>query len=150
MISSVLFRRSIFDEVGGFDATFRVAEDYDLYLRIARTRPICCHAVIVAEYRLHEGNTSRDSELMLSMTLQVLEGQARYVRNDSGRLFAFHAGVRSWRRQYGRQLASELARSYSTLPMDHLLRKLLRLAGHYPRSMLLRLPVFSLQALAIL
>jgi glycosyltransferase involved in cell wall biosynthesis len=33
MIASVLFRRSIFDEVGGFDATLRVAEDYELYLR---------------------------------------------------------------------------------------------------------------------
>lgn len=148
MISSVLFRRSVFDEVGGFDATLRVAEDYELYLRIARARPICCHAAIVAEYRRHEANTSRDSELMLTLTLQVLKGQAEYLQNDSGRLFAFHEGIRSWRRQYGRQLASELARSYSTLRMGPLLRKLLRLCGYYPQGllmlMLLRIhPAFS-------
>jgi glycosyltransferase involved in cell wall biosynthesis len=148
MISSVLFRRSIFDEVGGFDATLRVAEDYELYLRIARGWPICCHPVIVAEYRMHGTNTSRDSELMLTTTLRVLKSQARYLDNEPGRLIAFHQGVRSWRKQYGRQLASELARSYSTLRMNHLLRKLMRLCNYYPQGllmiMLLRVhPAFS-------
>jgi glycosyltransferase involved in cell wall biosynthesis len=137
MISSILFRRSIFDEVGVFDPTLRVAEDYELYLRIARARPICCHAEVVAEYRMHEANTSRDSELMLTTTLKVLKSQARYLRNDSGRLFAFHEGIRSWRKQYGRQLASELARSYSTLPTGDLLRKLLRLCSYYPQGLLI-------------
>ena len=148
MISSVLFRRSIFDEVGGFDATLRVAEDYELYLRIARGWPICCHPVIVAEYRMHGANTSRDSELMLTTTLQVLKSQARYLDNDPGRLIAFRAGVKSWRKQYGRQLASELARSSSTLRTNHLLRKLMRLCSYYPQGllmiMLLRVhPAFS-------
>jgi glycosyltransferase involved in cell wall biosynthesis len=135
MIASVLFRRSVFDEVGGFDATLRVAEDYELYLRIARALPICSHAAIVAEYRKHGTNTSHNSELMLTTTLQVLKDQAKYLDNDSGRLIAFHEGARSWRKQYGRQLASELARSHSTLPMDHLLSKLLRLAHYYPQGL---------------
>jgi glycosyltransferase involved in cell wall biosynthesis len=147
MISSVLFRRSIFDELGGFDPTLRVAEDYELYLRIARVRPICCHATIAAEYRMHDANTSRDSELMLTTTLQVLKRQAKYIRNDAGRLFAFLEGVRSWRKQYGRQLASELARSFSTLPTDHLGRKLLLLAGQYPQGLLMLILLRMLPAL---
>ncbi len=137
MIASVLFRRSIFDEVGGFDATLRVAEDYELYLRIARALPICCHAAIVAEYRKHGTNTSLNAELMLTTTLQVLKDQGKYLGNDSGRSIAFQEGVRSWRKQYGRQLASELARSHSTLPIDHLLRKLLRLFNYYPQGLLI-------------
>jgi glycosyltransferase involved in cell wall biosynthesis len=137
MIASVLFRRSIFDEVGGFDPTLRVAEDYELYLRIARARPICCHGEIVAEYRKHESNTSRNSELMLTATLQVLQGEARYIRNDGGLSIAFQQGIISWKRQYGRQLASELAHSYSSLRMDHLLRKLLRLCSYYPQGLLM-------------
>jgi hypothetical protein len=116
-----------------------VAEDYDLYLRIGRVRPICCHAVIVAEYRMHETNTSLNSELMLTTTLQVLNRQARYVRNDAHRLLAFCEGVRCWRKQYGRQLASELASSYSTLRPDHLRRKLRILACRYPQGLLLLL-----------
>lgn len=139
MISSVLFRRSVFDEVGGFDTALRVAEDYDLYLRIARVRPICCHAVIVAEYRMHGTNMSRNSELMLTTTLQVLHRQARYVRYDVHRLLAFCDGIRSWRRQYGRQLASEVARSHSAIRPDHLRRKLQILAYRYPQGLLLLL-----------
>jgi hypothetical protein len=110
-------------------------------------RPICCHATIAAEYRMHDANTSRDSELMLTTTLQVLKRQAKYIRNDAGRLFAFLEGVRSWRKQYGRQLASELARSFSTLPTDHLGRKLLLLAGQYPQGLLMLILLRMLPAL---
>jgi hypothetical protein len=133
----VLFRRSIFDELGGFDAKLRVAEDYELYLRIARARAICCHAAVVAEYRKHETNTSRDSELMLTTTLQVLRSQSAFMGNDSGRLIAFREGIRSWRKQYGRQLASELAHSHSTLRRGQFLRKLLLLCTYYPPGLLM-------------
>jgi hypothetical protein len=59
------------------------------------------------------------------------------VGNDSGRLIAFREGIRSWRKQYGRQLASELARSNSTLRISHLMRKLLRLVNYYPQGLLM-------------
>jgi glycosyltransferase involved in cell wall biosynthesis len=138
MISSVLFRRSIFDEVGGFNTELRVAEDYELYLRIARDHAICCHPAVVAEYRLHHKNVSHNSELMLTMTLRVLKSQTQFIRNP-GRLFAFVAGIRSWRKQYGRQLASELARSLSTLQIDHLRRKIVLLAAQYPQGLMMLL-----------
>jgi glycosyltransferase involved in cell wall biosynthesis len=134
MISTVLFRRSVLVEAGGFDTTLRVAEDYELYLRIARVYPICCHPALTAEYRLHQTNVSRNSELMLRITLQVLRRQGRYVRSDWRRLFAFLAGLRGWRKQYGRQLTLELASSASTLEAKHLRRKLLLLLAHYPQG----------------
>ena len=136
MISSVLFRRSVLEQLGGFDTGLRVAEDYELYLRIARDYPMCCHPAVVAEYRLHLGNTSHDSELMLTMTLQVLRSQARYVRGDARRLFAFLEGVGRWREKYGRQLAAELARSFSSLHGHPLRRKLLLLVEHYPQGLM--------------
>jgi glycosyltransferase involved in cell wall biosynthesis len=137
MISSVLFRRSIFEQVGGFNPCLRVAEDYDLYLRIARVRPIYCHTAIVAEYRMHDANTSLNSELMLTTTLQVLKAQERYVRSDAGRLLAYREGIHSWRRQYGRQLVMELASSSSALGADGLRHKLRILAGYYPQGLLM-------------
>jgi glycosyltransferase involved in cell wall biosynthesis len=139
MISSVLFRRSVLDEVGGFDLGLRVAEDYELYLRIAREFPVCCHATVVAEYRQHRSNASHNSELMLTMTLQVLKRQARYIFNDLRRLSAYLEGLRTWRKQYGRQLTSELARSFSTAEMSHLRRKILLLADHYPQGLMVLL-----------
>jgi glycosyltransferase involved in cell wall biosynthesis len=135
MISSVLFRRSVLVEVGGFDTNLRVAEDYELYLRIARVYPIRCHSTLMAEYRLHQSNTSHNSELMLRVTLEVLRTQAQYVRTDGRRLFAFLAGLRNWRARYGRQLALELARSSYALTGDHLRRKFLLLIAHYPQGL---------------
>jgi glycosyltransferase involved in cell wall biosynthesis len=137
MISSVLFRRQVLDEVGGFNTDLRVAEDYELYLRIAREYPICSHPAVVAEYRRHQENTSHNSELMLSMTVGVLRSQSRYIYGDVWRLFAFLEGLRTWRRQYGRQLASELARSFSTVQGHELRRKLLLLLNHYPQGLIL-------------
>ncbi len=137
MISSVLFRRRVLDEVGGFNTELRVAEDYELYLRIARKYPVCSHLAVVAEYRRHQENTSHNSELMLSMTVGVLRSQARYIRGDARRLFAFLEGLRTWRRQYGRQLASELARTFSTVQGHDLRRKLLLLLNHYPQGLIL-------------
>jgi glycosyltransferase involved in cell wall biosynthesis len=135
MISTVLFRRSVLQEVRGFDTGLRVAEDYDLYLRIARLHPICIHTAIVAEYRKHGGNASLNSELMLITTLRVLKSQARYVKHNLGRLLAYCEGIRTWRRQYGRQLAAELARGH--LRMHPLRHKLLILTAYYPQGLLL-------------
>ncbi len=137
MISSVLFRRSIFEQVGGFNPRLRVAEDYDLYLRIARVSPIYCHTAIVAEYRMHGANTSLNSELMLTTTVEVLKTQERYVQNDASRLLAYRKGIHSWRRQYGRQLAMELATTCPALGADRLRHKLMILAGYYPQGLLM-------------
>ncbi|HTZ57781.1 MAG TPA: glycosyltransferase [Acidobacteriaceae bacterium] len=148
MISSALFRRRIFDEVGGFNSTLPVSEDYELYLRIARLRPMCCHPVVVAEYRRHKGNISLDAERMLTTTLQVLKEQERYIGDDARRQQAYREGIRTWRRQYGRQLAAELARSFSSLDMDPLRRKLRLLADNYPQGLLLAVLLRAIPALA--
>jgi glycosyltransferase involved in cell wall biosynthesis len=146
MISSVLFRRRVLEDVAGFNPTLRAAEDYELYLRIAKAYPICCHPVVVAEYRMHDGSMSRNPELMLTSTLQVLRGQARYVRNIS-HVIAFQEGLRFWRKYYGRQLASELAKSLPTMRRVDLVRKLFLLVREYPQGlamlMLLRMTAFS-------
>ena len=74
---------------------------------------------------------------MLTMTLRVLASQARYIRGDARLLFAFLEGIRIWRRQYGRQLASELAHSFSTRQRHHRRRKLLLLLNHYPQGLMM-------------
>jgi glycosyltransferase involved in cell wall biosynthesis len=148
MIATVLFRRSIFDELGVFNCELRVAEDYELYLHIARTHPICCHPTIVAEYRVHDASLSRNSELMLTTTLHVLRSQKRYILGDIRRVVAFQEGVRRWRKQYGRQLASEVARSLSTLGKAQLLSKLSLLINQYPQGLLMIILLRIMPALA--
>jgi glycosyltransferase involved in cell wall biosynthesis len=141
MTSTVLFRRSVLEEAGGFNTELRAAEDYDLYLRIVSAHPICCYPAIVAEYRLHETNASRKPELMLVTTLQVLKNQAEFVRGDARRVAAFRKGLRCWRRQYGRQLAWELALSFSDLSLKDCFRKIHLLMREYPIGLFAVLPL---------
>jgi GT2 family glycosyltransferase len=139
MVSTVIFRRSVLEEAGGFDTRFRVSEDYELYLRVARDHAIYCHPAVVAEYRIHESNISRNAELMLITTLRVLRSQAPYVRGDLRRLSAFLDGLRTWRKKYGRRLTLELAHSSSALPAKQRRRKLWLLADHYPQGLMMLL-----------
>jgi glycosyltransferase involved in cell wall biosynthesis len=73
MPATVMYRRSVLQAVGGFDPTCRCAEDYELYLRLARYYEIVDHYVEVAEYRHHGATLSRNAERMLPATLAVLQ-----------------------------------------------------------------------------
>jgi glycosyltransferase involved in cell wall biosynthesis len=72
MPATVMYRRAVLEAAGGFDATFRHAEDYELYLRLARRHSLVDHGVEVAEYRQHGDTLSRNAERMLVATLRVL------------------------------------------------------------------------------
>jgi glycosyltransferase involved in cell wall biosynthesis len=111
--SSVLFRRSMFPIDSGFMRGVEGAEDYELYLRMARNHPVRCTEAIVAEYRLHAMNSSRNSERMLLHTLKVLELQKPYLKLKPAYRFAYCRGWWLWRRRYGRQLTMDLARTNS-------------------------------------
>ncbi len=100
MHAAVLYRREAVVAAGGFDPSLSACEDYDLYLRIARSAPVHQHDVVVAEYRRHEGNMSRDARLMLWNVLGVLTRQLRYVLWDVARVRAYGQGLRNWTDYY--------------------------------------------------
>lgn len=149
MISSALFRRSLFERVGLFDVSLRAAEDYDLYLRIARENSILCHPKVIAEYRIHEAELSRNSEVMLASSLLVLERQRPFVGENDGLRAAYAYGMRFWRRKYGRQLALELAFSDRSGGVADFRRKLRMLARQYPLGICIMLALRLLPAGAI-
>ena len=109
--ATVMFRREILKLVNGFDASLRVAEDFDIYMRIVRNHPVRCHGSVVAEYRRHGANASSDSELMLKMSLRVLRSQWRYVSADARYREAYSVGMRSWKEYYGHELLQQIKRS---------------------------------------
>jgi glycosyltransferase involved in cell wall biosynthesis len=57
--STVLAQRSLFEEIGGFDQTLRIGEDYDLWLRASRVTPIHRVARPYALYRMHPDSITR-------------------------------------------------------------------------------------------
>jgi glycosyltransferase involved in cell wall biosynthesis len=127
MHGTVMYRRAIFESVGGFDGSFGACEDYDMYLRIARTSPVYCHDSVVAEYRYHSENMTGNRALMLKSSQKVLRAQRKYLR-DARQTEAFASGIRSWQAFYGDRLIRDLP---STLDAMRNMPVLLR---YYPRG----------------
>lgn len=55
---TMMFSRSLFDELGGFDETLR-EEDWDFVIRSAAASPLCAVPQPLLYYRAHQGNTMR-------------------------------------------------------------------------------------------
>ena len=105
---SVLYRRWVFTEIGGFDEANNPAADYDLYLRVARQFPILCHHQPVVKYRRHGANMSNNSRLMLASTVTVLKKQLRHVEGNQELLAAYDMGLQHWRRYYGEPIIANI------------------------------------------
>jgi glycosyltransferase involved in cell wall biosynthesis/SAM-dependent methyltransferase len=103
MHATVLYARCPLEEAGGFDETMQACEDYEMYLRISRNHPVLCHAEVVADYRQHDSNMSRDPKAMLRWALRALERELPNVRCCPTREQAYHEGVNNWRELYERK-----------------------------------------------
>jgi glycosyltransferase involved in cell wall biosynthesis len=128
----VLFRRAAFEAVGVFDIAVHACADYELYLRISRTYPVCSHDQVVIDYRLHGGNMSRNPELMLEMLLKVLRAQRPYVRRNPRLRAAYREGLRVARGEFGGRLVQAVRDRVSERRWGAAAGGLSALARHYP------------------
>lgn len=71
--STVLARRDMLVEQGGFDTRLRYGEDLELWLRIAARHPIACLRQVHAVRVTHGGNTTADIEPMLRGYVELAE-----------------------------------------------------------------------------
>lgn len=70
---TTLVRRKHFDEVGQFDENLQTAQDYDLWLRLAKKFKFECTDIPLAKYRLHASNLSKNLDLNLQDHLSILK-----------------------------------------------------------------------------
>lgn len=96
----VLFRRQAIVELGGFDPSLPAAEDYDLYLRLAREHAYICLHEVIADYRHHGGNMSQDHPVMYAGHVEVLARQDPWVEGHPELEAARRRGLRSARRHF--------------------------------------------------
>jgi glycosyltransferase involved in cell wall biosynthesis len=134
MPGTVMFRTEVVRALGGFKTTVSGAEDYDLYLRIARHQCIRCHDQVVAEYRQHETSTSRQPMLMMRSTLAVMHRQRAVVKGDQSAERALRQGMRNWRHQYGDQLMDTVRKQLRAHEWRQALSALLGLLHYHPRG----------------
>jgi glycosyltransferase involved in cell wall biosynthesis len=135
---AAMFRRSVFDSVGGFDpsASLRGAEDYHLYLRVASEFPIHHHYELVVEYREHEAGVSRDSARMLQSTLNALHSQQERVGGTKEYEEAYKHGIKSWQSMYGNALFKDVLVHARQREWKQGLRDMLVLIRHDPKVFL--------------
>jgi glycosyltransferase involved in cell wall biosynthesis len=100
-----LYDRQKLLDAGGFEPGLRAAEDYDLFLRLAREHPIASYAEQIGEYRKHGENTSNRAWLMLTRILKVHGRHRRYAAADPALRKAWRAGRSHWAGYYLLQLA---------------------------------------------
>jgi glycosyltransferase involved in cell wall biosynthesis len=131
---TMLFRRGPIEATGGFGTGLDGAEDYELWLRLARSHGAAACREVVADYRLHPASLSRKADLMSRSVLRVLQLQAAYVSGVSEREQALQEGLRRWRRVYYAESlvmsarANARARRWHRLALDVL--RLLRANPH--------------------
>jgi glycosyltransferase involved in cell wall biosynthesis len=90
---SVVVRKAVLIEVGGFNANYRLAEDYEAWLRIAAGHIVDFIAEPLCSYRVHDANESRIQEERGSEeVLRILSSQ--FSQPDFSWWFKFRLGIR--------------------------------------------------------
>ena len=71
--STVLARRDVLNQVGGFDTNFHGPEDYDLWLRVAAQGDIYYSCALMSRYRYGALSLSTDDTSFLPQVLRVID-----------------------------------------------------------------------------
>ena len=135
LVPAVVYKRSIFEVVGGFDESYRAAEDYALYYRVASRFPIQYHNAPVAEVRRHDASMTRDFPLMLRSNLGALRSQRTYVKGNDRHEEAYRAGIRFWLDCYAFLTVAQTRSRIERLEWLPALRGVLALLQYYPRGL---------------
>lgn len=81
--STVVARRRLVEEAGGFDPRYRWCEDHDLWLRIAVRHEVIFDPVPSVLMRRHPGQLIAEHVRLAEATLAVLEGNLLRLRKDA-------------------------------------------------------------------
>lgn len=87
--SSVLIRRSTFLRFGGFGTTFRIVEDWDLWLRLlhAGVQFVSCDAPLLL-YRMHSNNVTKNAITLHQENMLVYRTRVKPLLRGPSRWFA--------------------------------------------------------------
>jgi glycosyltransferase involved in cell wall biosynthesis len=105
---AVMWRRSVFEQLGGFKPCCSPAEDVELLLRASRLFRTAHHRSTVAQYRRYPNTLSRKGELMLPAIRRVMRLQDDIIKGDPKLLDARRQGDAYWRDYFGKETLKEL------------------------------------------
>ena len=119
MVATAMFDRRRLLEVGGFDESLGMCEDWDAYLRLSRGFPFASHGAVVADYVRHESNSSNDL-YRLWKWIEVVRAKELERGLEAEDQLAWNEGVQVWRSMLGpkpgrRSMAGRVARKLARL-----------------------------------
>ncbi len=115
MHATVMYARRLLTAAGGYDPSLKRCEDYDVYLRLARTGQIASHDGVVADYRWHGSNMSSNPTDMLDWVLRVHDRERELAEQRPETQQAWKEGRKRWRDYYAEQ-ALQASRGQSLGP----------------------------------
>jgi glycosyltransferase involved in cell wall biosynthesis len=105
--SSVMIRRTLFDERGLLDPSAVPADDYEMWLRCMPEAKLGFLGEPLIEYIVHAGNFSRDEPRMIEQTIRVLQLHRKK-----------HAGSARRRLQFDESLAYQFGLLFKRLSLE--------------------------------
>jgi glycosyltransferase involved in cell wall biosynthesis len=138
-VPTAIFRRDVFDQLGGYDESLPRCEDWDLWIRIAAIAPLMGTSQVVAEYRRYPGTLSTNHRPMLDGKLKLLAKNRSLHPNCAGCERGYRLGVREAHAVYAASLCAESKRQLHSGRIWAATKS--RAAGlwHNPRSPIARL-----------
>lgn len=135
--AGMLFRRSALTAIGGFDPTTVPADDYDIWLRMARQFPIHCHNQILFEYRRHDTNQSSKAAQMLVAELKTLDRQWQDIQRSGNPIdiAAYKAGRTFWLNLFGPVLPYQMIAALKSRQWSLALHVLMTTLRYSPQSL---------------
>jgi glycosyltransferase involved in cell wall biosynthesis len=109
---AVMFRRSVIEQLGGFDTSGDGAEDYEILLRAARSFSSAHHRTVVALYRRYPTSRSQQGLRLLRAMRRIMRAQRVLVRGNARLQAACRKGENYWRDIFGVIAIKETARHF--------------------------------------
>lgn len=105
-----LFRRSLFEAIGGFDTSLRATDDYDFYLRAAAQFPGGGYEQPAIEYREHSNTLSQRTCVSRHFreVLAVYAKQKPFAARSPETAAAHYEGLEHWRSLYSPYLSYDI------------------------------------------
>ena len=108
--SQCMLRRTEFDRAGGFDASLAYGEDWECFLRVSRTGESYCHGLVVADYRKHGTQSTRNPSKLLSNMLDILDDHCRKFARSKEEKHKFQEARVHYTRLFGKWIPGEVVR----------------------------------------
>lgn len=106
---TAIFKRELYDEIGGISEHMEIAEDYDLFLKLAYLTKVRAVQEVVALYRVHDKNISNSKQEQ--DFLETMEIVSRYLPSPNAeRAMKVHHTIRAVQEMRNQEIIQGLSR----------------------------------------